>query len=161
MSLKKYKKVIVKNSDGEKEFMFRPVIPDEDVEILVCDKECPYGINVCSKLPHPEFLDDENKTFQDFCIGVKDDYTQEDYYTSSIGYVPQKGTIEDNMADVEGFQRIIKRHYVDIKDVIRTICCDICDRYRDDFKNCTSDYSGCILHDLLQKTNLNGKNEQD
>lgn len=158
MSLKKYKKVIVKNTKGErKEFLFKPVVPDEEnPDVLICDR-CPYGIDICSNLPDPTEPESKHRTFQDFCIGIKDDVTEEDYY-SSIGYVPQTGTIENNMADMEKFQRVIGKCYVDIKDVIKTLCSDICSRYRDDFKNCTSDYSGCILHDLLQKTKLNGKN---
>lgn len=157
--MKKYKKVIVRTEEGEeKEFLFKPVIPDaENMDVLICD-DCPYGINICSNLPDPSHLENKNRTFQDFCISVKDEETEGEYY-SSIGYVPQIGTIENNMANVERFQKVIGKCYVDIKDVIKTLCSDVCSRYQDDFKNCTSDYSGCILHDLLQKTNLDGKNK--
>ena len=79
---------------------------------------CPYD-GVCDKLPHPEHLNDKSISFADYCTEVEE-MKRDETNTIVGGYVPQEGTIEENLSDVIDVNKVLteKKIYVPLDKVI-------------------------------------------
>jgi len=110
---------------------------------------CPYE-KVCDKLPHPEKLQDPLLRFIDLCTSVEDVKRNE---TNAIvgGYIPQEGTIEENLSDIIDINKFLteKKLYVPLGQVIDAVCTDVCPLYTPDHSKCSSKNKICILSDIF------------
>lgn len=166
IDVRKYKviEVIVNPDTGEKrKFLFRPVKELSNENESLCDNVCPYKLKLCTRLPHPDpDYAKDGDTFRDFCDKADDIINREegnrpgaqsinpsDY--KFCGFVPVKGTIEENYRDTDYFQEMIKKNsLVSIRSVINAICGEECSSYKEDLSNCKSTNKSCILHELFK-----------
>ena len=110
---------------------------------------CPYN-NVCDKIPHPEKLQDPLLRFTDLCTKVEE-VKRDETNTIVAGYVPQAGTIEENLADIIDINKYLtsKKIYIPLDRVIDSVCADVCPLYTPDHSKCSSKNQLCILSDLF------------
>jgi hypothetical protein len=147
---------VIDSSNGnekERRFLFIPASTSSDESNNnepVCKTQCPYGVDRCSRMPDPRDPENSDRCFQDYCFDLSEESD------SFADYIPVKGTIEEGMRDVNLFKPIIDRgSLVDIREVIHTMCKDVCDRYKEDLGGCTPNNQFCILHDILAKRDIN------
>lgn len=159
--MRKIKRIKVETEKGDRYLVFRPVM--EPSETLDCIKLCPYGEKICTALRNPRDPENPKSCFADFCgnLGILDEDDKE-----LKDYIPVKGTLEQVLPDFDSvYQEIIKGNgYVQINDIIDSICDGSCGLYREDHKNCSPSNSSCILQDLLQNCeydpSLEGKEKE-
>lgn len=164
-------KVVLDTPTGTKELIFEPTIWTEEEKKkaggLACHGNCPYGCDLCMKIPCPLNYTEEDDpdigsrfSVADICgaLGDKNSkflpskYLKDEYRY----YRPAPGTLEDNFPE---FQEIYDSIYKDGKtffslgEVIDTVCPDTCDLYCKDHSRCTTENGMCFLKDLLEKRN--------
>ena len=154
-SVKKIKSVTVNSFEGPKTITMVPIVIDNTKEVsdVICTQCCPYG-SVCSKLRHPEHLDNPNLTLNDWCVDLSfsDDKQTE---LSDLGqYYPKAGEIENLYPKENDFiQELIKTNsLVNINEFIDNVCSGFCDQYDSCHSNCSSKNQLCILKELFKKT---------
>jgi hypothetical protein len=142
----KFKRVKVVTEKGDRFITFKPVDLKDNLEELVCEKNCPYS-KICDKIPDPRNMNDKNLKFLDFCGEAEDERDN----TSLGNMVPLEGTVEEFFKDYPDiFQILIKNNtMVGIKDIIHRVCSGWCENYNKEMTNCKSTNSICWLQDLF------------
>ena len=160
------KKVKVNTPMGERTLIYRHVQPLEDENGKVrelgvdCDKQCPYG-KICQHFPdprHPELFGNKTNpsSFCDFCADLAlniDDLNDSQADEVMKSYVPEEGTIENNLGDVfPEINKIIleKNPMFRLTTIIDTVCSDLCEFYSKDHKECNFSNSMCLFRSLFQ-----------
>ena len=161
----KGKRVKVNTPKGARYLSFAPA-KNLSEELFICQSNCPYGMEVCKSLRHPEHPDDPDLSFLDFCSNLgslKEDAAEYDPKVSDnfvggsedlIIYYPTEGTIERNLSDCDlgdAFQKLIADGYhVKLGKVIDTVCKNVCPMYNPEHSGCNMRSELCLLHDLAR-----------
>lgn len=117
-----------------------------DIRNVCTCETCPYGIELCRYLIDPRYPTIINRRFSDFCG------TGNTELANFGDYVPVKGTLEDNLNDIEDFYKTLIRANPTVKltDVIDKVCDGGCDMYKPDHSECTYSNNFCILRNLFK-----------
>ena len=155
---KKNKKVEVVINGKTYSFKFYPVYDNpENPEQIYCTS-CPL-LNFCDLISYPNDPDDQQKTFQDFCIETGDQ-TPENIFNDG-GFENLVPEISDVLRFANDFNQNIykqilqKDKYVRLGDVIDSFCGPdgyTCPVYNKDHTNCSSENGLCVLRKLFPNT---------
>lgn len=121
-----------------------------------CDKQCPYG-KICEHFPDPRHIGDERYAFCDFCADSGKDLEKEGTdNTENLDelkyYIPEEGTIENNLGDVfPSITDIIleKNPLCRVDTVIDSVCDGVCSMYNKAHSECKFENSMCLLRNLF------------
>lgn len=152
MTITKFKTVKVKTPLGTRELLFRPAITKEGEKRTTCEAVCPIGPRLCMRLRHPEFPEDENNNFLQFCAKLDSDSEDGD---SLQNYIPDRGSIEMYLSDIGNiYEEMIEgKGYVRIVDIIDNVCKTTCPLWNEDHTKCNQNNKLCLLQDLLKNNN--------
>lgn len=151
--MKKIKRVEVNTPKGTRLFTMRPTTDELEEGELFCDSICPYGANVCTRLPDPRYPENSDLCFCDFC----DSLGETDASCSSM--VPLDGEIERVFPDFPDIIKILGEEdpLIKVGEVIDSVCAGGCDLYNKDHSGCTAENSLCILKQILKDKNFGKK----
>lgn len=159
--MKKLRKVLVKTPKGDRWFTMRPVTDELDDGEIYCDTVCPYGGEICTRLPDPRNPSNPEVRFTDFCnsLGDSDEEhgVEEDIELKKT--VPLDGEIERVFPDFPDIIKIVNEEnpLVRLGDVIDSVCEGGCEYYCPDHSKCNSSNSLCVLKELLKDKNFGKK----
>lgn len=146
--IKKLIRVPVQTPNGEKHVKFFQFTGEDTGGKRPCEEICPYA-EFCDKIPDPREPKNEERKFMDFC-GELGSAEGDDKY---IDVIPAEGAIEEELSDVIGdvYQDMIKeKKLVKVDRVIKAVCSGWCEKFSEDFKNCTAENKSCILAQLFK-----------
>ncbi len=156
MSLLKIKRISVLTPKGERILSFMPI--DEHLlneqEYTPCDKQCPYGPELCDKIKDPRDPTNPKKCFGDWCANLGNNEGDQPEYANCV---PIEGTIEENLGDIQDIHQTLieKDPLVKLTNVIDNVCDGYCDMYEQTHSQCNSNNKLCILRKLFK----NNKND--
>lgn len=153
MSIRKFKKVEINTTKGKRYLVFRPV--SKNLEDLACDSICPIGASKCMRLKDPTDPTNPERCFMDFCGGLGAGGSEVDEETRELKYyIPEKGTVEENLHDVDNFFEVLIKDngYIRVHDLIDKACQD-CPMYDKDHSQCSPENSLCLLQEVLKSAN--------
>ena len=148
----KLKRIKVNTPKGERTLVFTKYNLPTTEGRIPCQDICPYA-KICDDLPHPEFPDNKEFSFIDFCggVGISGDDTKED----ELDLIPAKGTLENNLKDLmtpDVYQKLLKEErLVKINEVVDSFCSGFCEEYTKDHSKCQMSNPLCLMREVFVK----------
>jgi hypothetical protein len=161
MPTNKVKTVEVEVKGKKFTFRFYPVFDDIDNPEQIFCTSCPL-YSFCDLIPYPCDVDNEEATFQDFCIQTGDKEYQEVLNEDKLeNLVPDfsDALVFTKYVNSDIFQKIVEKDpYVRLSDVIDSVCGPegyTCPSYNEQHTECTASNGLCILKRIFIKQQQN------